>query len=83
MKQYLTLISIGAVLCAGACAPVEVTGPPPPSAIVVAEEDRPFYIHGPEYIVEGHPWVWVGGHWVVRAHKRVWVHGHYVRKHVG
>ena len=79
MKPYLTIIVLGAVLCTGACA-VEVAGPVPPPGVVVAVDDRPFYIHGPWYVVDGHRWVWVGGHWVIRRGHRVWVHGAYVRR---
>ena len=79
MKKYL-ILSLGVVLLVGACAPVvvEPTGPPPPVGVVVAVEDRPYYVRGPFYLEHGRRWVWVNGHWGWRHHHRVWIHGRYV-----
>ena len=37
--------------------------------------DRPYYVHGGGYWVNGVYWVWVPGHW--GPHHRRWIHGHY------
>jgi hypothetical protein len=80
MKKSKTwvLFLIGVVLSIDACAPVAVVGPPPRAGIVVAVEDRPYYVRGPYYVAHGRRWVWVSGHWAWRHYRRVWVHGHYV-----
>jgi hypothetical protein len=76
-RELLILVSL--VLGISACAPVAVVGPaPPPGGVVVAVEDRPYYVHGPSYFVQGRRWIWVSGHWGWRHHRRVWIHGHYV-----
>jgi hypothetical protein len=82
LKQYLTVVSLGATLSLSGCA-VDVVGPPvppPPPGVVIAVEDRPYYVHGPWYVVYGHRYYWVGGHWRTYHHGRVWVHGTYRRR---
>jgi len=78
------ILSLGAVLTLGACAPYYAgpPGPPPPPGPVVtgvvAIEDRPYYVRGPYYIEGGRRFVWVPGHWGRRHGHRVWIHGRYV-----
>jgi len=77
MKSWLILL-LGLVTLLSACAPAPYYGPAaPPTGVVVAVEDRPYYVRGPYYIEHGHRWVWVGGHWGHRHGRRVWIHGHY------
>ncbi len=77
MKSWLILL-LGLVTLLSACAPAPYYGPAaPPPGVVVAVEDRPYYVRGPYYIEHGHRWVWVGGHWGHRHGRRVWIHGHY------
>ncbi|MEO6969553.1 MAG: hypothetical protein ABI217_01495 [Chthoniobacterales bacterium] len=78
MKRSL-ILSLGVVMLTGACAPV-VVGPPPGPApgVVIAVEDRPYYVRGPYYIEHGRRWAWVRGHWGHRHGKRFWIHGRYV-----
>ena len=77
MKSWLILF-LGLVTLLSACAPAPYYGPAaPPPGVVVAVEDRPYYVRGPYYIEHGRRWVWVGGHWGHRHGRRVWVHGHY------
>jgi hypothetical protein len=76
MKGSL-IVSLGVAMLASACAPV-VVGPPPGPGVVVAVEDRPYYVRGPYYFEHGRHWVWVGGHWGHRHHHRIWIHGRYV-----
>jgi hypothetical protein len=78
MKPFLRLISLMTVFWINGCA-VDVVAPPP-SGVVIAVEDRPYYVHGPWYVVEGRRWVWVHGHWSHHHHRRAWVHGRYVRR---
>ena len=73
----LLLLSLGAVLLIGACAPV-VYGPGPQPGYVVAVEDRPYFTRGPYYIEHGRRWAWIRGHWARRHGVRVWIHGAYV-----
>jgi len=77
MKLYIAAL-LGVLLWTGGCAPVVVGPPPPPPGVVVAVEDRPYYVHGPYYVVQGRRWVWVAGHWRIVHHHRVWIHGRYV-----
>jgi hypothetical protein len=81
MKPSLLVILIAALLCLSACA-VDVVAPP--SRVVIGVEDRPYYVHGPWYVVDGQRWVWVAGHWRRHYHhhryRRVWMHGTYVRR---
>ena len=81
MKKFL-ILAVGAVLGVDACAPYYAPpAPPPPGPVVtgvVAVEDRPYYVHGPYYIVQGQRWVWVHGHWGWHHGRRVWIHGRYV-----
>ena len=79
MKKTL-ILSLGIVLLISACAPVVVgpSGPPPTAGVVVAVDDRPYYVRGPYYLERGRRWVWVNGHWGWRHHHRVWIHGRYV-----
>lgn len=77
MKKSLILL-LGILLGAGACAPVVVGPPVPPTGVVVAVGDRPYYTHGPYYAYHGRRYVWVAGHWSHRYGQRVWIHGRYV-----
>jgi len=77
MKNSL-ILSLGIVFLASACAPVVVGPPGAAPGVVVAVEDRPYYVHGPYYVEHGHRWVWVHGHWAWHHHHRVWIHGRYV-----
>jgi hypothetical protein len=82
MKKLL-MLSLGAVMSVGACAPYYAgpPGPPPPGPVVtgvVAVEDRPYYVRGPYYIEHGRRYVWVRGHWGWRHGRRFWIHGRYV-----
>ena len=77
MKKLLIPL-FGILLCTSSCV-VETPGPPLPGPrVVVAVEDRPYYVRGPYYLERGHRYVWLSGHWVRRHGRRVWVHGHYV-----
>jgi hypothetical protein len=83
LKPYLLVILLGVTLSMSNCT-VDVAGPPlpppPPPGVVIAVEDRPYYVHGPWYVVNGYRRVWVGGHWHRHNHGRVWVHGTYRRR---
>jgi hypothetical protein len=77
MKSWLILL-LGMVTLLSACAPAPYYGPAaPPPGVVVAVEDRPYYVRGPYYVEHGRRWVWVAGHWGHRHGRRVWIHGHY------
>jgi hypothetical protein len=47
-------------------------------SVVLAVEDRPYYVRGPGYWSGRVYYVWRPGHWRYRYGQRVWIHGHYV-----